>query len=286
MEKQAGEIKKWDQIIGGKEKFSLGISVLLHYKDLLFLLVKRDLKAFYKQTVLGPFWLVLQPVITTLTFSVIFGRLAGLSTDGLPMFLFYFSGFYLWSFFAECLTKTSDTFILNSDLFGKVFFPRLIMPLSILITNSVKLIVNFLLFLSVLIYFKVNNSPIEIQFHLLWLFPILIIILAFIGFAFGLIISSMTTKYRDLRFMIQFGVQLMMYLSPVVYPLSITKGTIREVILLNPVTSIIEANKFIFLGKGEFMWGGLVYSFGLMLVLLFIGLFVFRKVERSFIDTV
>lgn len=276
----------WDQVIGGKQAFSLGVRSIKNYRDLLFLFVKRDLVALYKQTVLGPLWIVLQPIVTTLTFTVIFGRLAGLSTDGLPMFLFYFSGFFIWSYFADCLTKTSDTFIHNGELFSKVFFPRLIVPVSILITHSVKLLVNLVLFIGVLIYFKIYGANFQVRYELLWLFPLLILVIAFLGLSIGLIISSLTTRYRDLRFMIQFGVQLLMYLSPIVYPLSMAKGTIRQIVLLNPVTSIIETVKYIFLGKGEFSWLNLSYSLSVTLILLFIGLFIFRKVERSFIDTV
>jgi len=276
----------WNQIISHKQPFSLGLKELLSFRDLLFLFVKRDLVALYKQTVLGPLWIILQPVVTTITFTFIFGRLAGLSTDGLPMFLFYFSGFFMWNFFAECLTKTSDTFVLNGELFSKVFFPRLIVPFSILVTNFVKLAVNFLLFIGVYIWFLANGTDLHTQYHLLVLFPVLIIIMAGLGLGIGLIISSMTTKYRDMRFLIQFGVQLLMYMSPIVYPLSLAKGTIKTVVSLNPMTHIIEAERYIFLGKGDFSWLGLLYSGAMMIVLLFIGLFVFKRVERSFIDTV
>lgn len=277
----------WDLIIAPKNKwYQLDLASLWKYKDLLMLLVKRDFVSVYKQTVLGPIWFILQPIITTLTFTIIFGNLAKISTDSMPQLLFYMSGITLWTYFADCLNKTSNTFVANAGVFGKVYFPRLIVPLSVLISNLIKLGIQFILFLIIWIYYLNTTTSVSPQWQLLWLFPVLILIMAGLGFGFGILISSLTTKYRDFTFLVGFGVQLLMYASPIVYPLSIVPEKYKWVILANPVSSIIESFKFIFLGQGLFSWSHLAYSFTFTCVIIIIGMLTFSKVEKSFMDTV
>jgi lipopolysaccharide transport system permease protein len=278
--------ENWDLIIQPHNKwYNLQLNAIWKYKDLLFLFVKRDFISVYKQTILGPVWLFLQPILTTITFTIIFSNVAKISTDGIPSFLFYLSGITLWTYFADCLTKTSTTFTTNAGIFGKVYFPRFIMPLSVLISNLVKLGIQFLLFVVFWVYFLNTTNGVHPNAYLL-LFPVLIIIMAGLGMGFGIIISALTTKYRDLAFLVGFGVQLLMYASPIVYPLSTVPKNFEYLLLLNPVTSIIEAFKYGFIGVGFFSWGYLCYSFIFMILLLTIGMIVFNKVEKSFMDTV
>lgn len=281
------EEEKWDLIIRPKNKwYEIDLSAIWRYRDLLMLLVRRDFVATYKQTVLGPVWFFIQPIITTLTFTIIFGNLAKISTDGSPGMLFYLAGLTFWTYFADCLTKTSSTFITNASVFGKVYFPRLVVPLSVLISNLVKLGVQFALFMIFYIYYVIKGSPLHFKWEFAWVLPILIILLAGLGLGFGVFISSLTTKYRDFTFLVSFGVQLMMYATPVVYPLSIVPDKYKSLILLNPVSSIIETFKFIFLGHGYFNWLSLAYSTLFMLILLAISIITFNKVEKTFMDTV
>ncbi len=283
-----GEIEeqKFDKVITPSQSiFSVGLKDILYYSDLLFLFVKRDFIAQFKQTILGPLWFFIQPVMTTIIFTVVFGNMAKISTNGLPPTLFYMAGIVVWNYFAEVLTKTSDTFITNQQIFGKVYFPRIIVPLSIVISNLLKFGVQFLLFACFYIYYAVFTDTIVDTNMAALLLPVLIIMMAGLGLGFGLTISSLTTKYRDLRFLIQFGVQLAMYASPIVYPLHVA-GKYKMLILANPMTSIIETFKYGFLGQGEFSWFYLLYSFVFMIVILFIGISSFNKVEKSFIDTV
>ncbi|MBA3987290.1 MAG: ABC transporter permease [Flavobacteriales bacterium] len=265
--------------------FNLNLNELWNYKDLVLLFVKRDFISLYKQTVLGPLWFFIQPLLTTITFTVIFGNIAQLSTDGLPPMLFYLSGITCWSYFAECLNKTSNIFTTNAGIFGKVYFPRLVLPLSIIISNLIKFGLQFLIFLAFYFYFILKGHEIHIGTSVL-LFPLLIVIMAGLGLGLGIIISSMTTKYRDLQHLIGFGVQLMMYASPIVYPLSSVPDKYKWVLMLNPMTSIIEAFKFSFLGVGIFSPIGLFYSFIFTCVALIVGIVIFSKVEKSFMDTV
>lgn len=263
----------------------LRLKEILKYKDLLFLFVRRDFVSVYKQTILGPLWFFIQPIITSLTFAVIFGNLANISTDGLPQILFYMCGITLWNYFADTLTKTADTFTSNANIFGKVYFPRMIVPLSLVVSNLIKLGVQFLLFMALWVYYFVTGDSVKPTWALS-LVPALIIVIGFMGLGFGIIISSMTTKYRDLKFLIVFGVQLMMYASPIVYPLSIVPLKYKWVILANPVTSIIETFKYAFLGVGQFSWLYIGYSIIFTIALLLVGLVVFNRVEKSFMDTV
>jgi lipopolysaccharide transport system permease protein len=280
------QTEDWDLVVKPLNKwYDLRLKEILRYKDLLLLFVRRDFVSVYKQTILGPIWFFIQPIITSITFTVIFGNLARISTDGIPPILFYMSGITLWNYFSDTLTKTSDTFTANANIFGKVYFPRMIVPLSVVLSNLIKFSVQLLLFLSVWIYFLITKDDIHPNIYLL-LVPFLILLMGFLGLAFGIIISSMTTKYRDLKFLVGFGVQLLMYATPIVYPLSIVPEKYKWIILANPVTSIVETFKFAFLGIGDFNIWHLGYSLIFTIILFFIGLVVFHKVEKSFMDTV
>lgn len=283
---ETSDQEHWDLTIKPHSKwYDLRLGEIFRYKDLLFLFVRRDFVSVYKQTILGPLWFFIQPIITAITFTVIFGNLAKISTDGLPQVLFYMCGITLWNYFSDTLSKTSDTFSANANIFGKVYFPRMIMPLSVVVSNLIKLGVQFILFLAVWIYFLFSSNQVHPNVMIL-LVPFLIILMGFMGLSFGIIISSLTTKYRDLKFLVTFGIQLMMYASPIVYPLSIVPEKYKWLIVANPVTSIIETFKYAFLGVGEFNWLYLGYSLVFTLVLFFISLIIFHRVEKSFMDTV
>ena len=281
------EDKNWDMVIEPQRNLlDLQLGDLWRYKDLVLLFVRRDFVAVYKQTVLGPLWYLIQPLMTTITFTVIFGNIASLPTDGLPQFLFYMSGTVVWSYFASCLTKTSDTFVSNSNLFGKVYFPRLAVPLSILFSNLIAFLIQFSLFLVFVGYFVLRGTPIQLKWLWVALSPILILMMAGLGLGFGIIISSLTTKYRDLRFLVTFGVSLLMYATPVIYPASSIPERFRWIILANPMTSIVEAFRYAFLGAGTVDIIHLLYSFVFMLVVVVIGSIIFNRVEQTFMDTV
>jgi lipopolysaccharide transport system permease protein len=279
--------EKWDLILKPNTKwYQLDLKGIWKYRDLLMLLVKRDLVSVYKQTILGPLWFIIQPVITTVIFTVIFGNLAEISTDNVPSLVFYLSGITLWTYFADCLNKTSNTFVANAGIFGKVYFPRLVVPLSVLISNLFKFGIQFILFIFIWAYYLIFKKSYSPNWNMMWLFPFLIFLMAGLGLGFGILISSLTTKYRDLIFLIGFGVQLMMYASPVVYPISFVPDQWKIYLLLNPVSSIIESFKYIFMGSGYFSWLALSYSLVFMLILLLISIMLFNKVEKSFMDTV
>jgi len=278
--------ENWDLVIEGKNSlFDLKLKEVWHYRDLLLMFVKRDFVSFYKQTILGPLWFFIQPLFTTIIFTFVFGNLAGLSTDGLPQPLFYLAGITAWNYFADCITKTSTVFKDNSNIFGKVYFPRLIMPLSIVTSNLVRFGVQMLLFIGMMVYFWVVGADFRITSAIL-LFPILIVLMALLGLGLGLIITAMTTKYRDLSFLVTFGVQLLMYMTTVIYPLSSAPEKYRWLIELNPMTGIIEAFRYAFLGKGEFDAGSLGYSTIVTLVIMVFGVVIFNRTEKNFIDTV
>src|SRR5512138_3542484 len=264
----------------------LRLGELWRYRDLILLFVRRDFVAAYKQTVLGPLWYLIQPLLTTITFTFIFGRVADLPTDGLPQFLFYMSGTVVWGYFAACLLKTSETFVSNAHLFGKVYFPRLAVPVSVLISSLVTFLVQFAMFIGFTIWFAFRGTDITPNWLWIALSPLLILIMAGLGLGFGVIVSSLTTKYRDLRFLVQFGVQLLMYATPVIYPVSSIPEPVRWIILANPMTPIVEAFRFAFLGAGTVDLGHLLYSFGFMLVVVFLGSIIFNRVEQTFMDTV
>lgn len=284
-EQQEGE-EQWDMVIKPQSSlFDLELKEVWRYRDLLMLFVRRDFVTFYKQTILGPIWFFLQPVLTTIIFTFVFGRVANLSTDGIPHVLFYLSGIVLWNYFAECINKTSSIFIANASIFGKVYFPRIVMPLSIVLSNLMKFGVQFILFIGVWVYFMGQGAAIEPNAYAL-LFPFLLFLMAGLGLGLGMIISSLTTKYRDLTFLVTFGVQLLMYASPVIYPLSTLEGKLRWIILANPMSAIIETFRYGFLGEGTFEWAYLGYSTVLCLLAVYIGTLIFNKVQRSFMDTV
>jgi len=261
------------------------INEIFEYRDLLWLLVRRDFVSFYKQTILGPVWFFIQPIFTIFIYSLIFGRVGGFSTDGLPKPLFYLAGVVTWNYFADCLIKTSSVFKDNADIFGKVYFPRLIMPLSIVFSNLVRFGVQLILFVVIMLYFWLTGTSFHITPYLL-LFPLLVIVMAGLGLGLGMIISALTTKYRDLAFLIQFGVPLLMYTTTVVYPLSSAPAKYKWLITLNPMTGIIETFRTGFLGNGSFSWSLLGYSTVFMVVVMILGTIIFNKVEKSFVDTV
>lgn len=268
-----------------KKAFEIDFKTLWRYRDLYLMYIKRDIITVYKQTILGPLWFLIQPVLTTIMFTFVFGGLAGISTDGMPQPLFYMSGIVLWNYFSAAFTECSDVFGKNSNVFGKVYFPRLIVPLSTVTSNLIKTSIQMLLYGVLIIYYYVEGADVRVTWALA-LVPILIIMVAMLAMSSGLIFSSLTTKYRDLKQLIAFGIQLFMYATPVIYPLSAAPERYRQLIELNPLSSIFEAFKYATIGCGEFSWGGLLYSFIFMLIVLFFSIIVFNKVERTFMDTV
>ena len=254
-------------------------------RDLFSMFVKRNIVTQYKQTILGPAWFFIQPALTTNMYMVVFGGIAGIPTDGLPQPMFYLAGIVCWQYFADCLTKTSSTFIDNQNIFGKVYFPRLIVPLSTVASNLVRMFIQFLLFVAVYVFYLIKGVHVEPNIYIL-LVPVLIIMLAGLSLGFGIIISSLTTKYRDLTILFNFIVQLWMYATPIIYPLSTMPPDRQWIMALNPLTSIIEAFKYGTMGVGTFSWGQLAYSFGFMVVLLAVGIVIFNKVQRTFMDTI
>ncbi len=280
---------KWTEVIAPKSSiFDLHLADVWRYRDLLMLLVRRDFIATYKQTILGPTWFFLQPILTAITYWVIFGQIANLSTENLPALLFYLPGITLWNYFSDCLNKTASVLKDNAAIFGKVYFPRLIMPLSIVVSNLVKLAIQMFLFILIWIFYLVagfKGGALHPNITIC-LIPFLIIVIGGLGLGFGMVISSLTTKYRDLIFLLSFGVQLLMYATPVIQPLSAVKGKWRLLFVANPMTSIIETFRYAFLGTGSFSVSGLLYSTVFMLVVMFFGILIFNKVEKSFMDTV
>ncbi|MEN9919880.1 MAG: hypothetical protein RL662_2316 [Bacteroidota bacterium] len=283
------EDEHWDIVIKPKEKgLNLNLKEIWRYRDLLVMYVQRDFIATYKQTILGPAWFFIQPVFSTLIYMLVFGGIAQISTDGLPQALFYMSGIVCWNYFNECFNKSSTTFSGNASVFSKVYFPRLIVPISSLVTNAIKLAIQLFLFFSFYVYFFINGASISMNSTVL-LFPLLILMLAGIGFGLGILVSSVTIKYRDLTILISFAISLLMYITPVIYPLSAIPekyAAFRWIIELNPLSSIIEAFRYSILGTGAFSWMGLAYSFGFTIVISLLGIYTFNKVERRFIDII
>jgi len=285
--------KGWDIEIHPREKLlSVDFKELWHYRDLCSLFVRRNIVVQYKQTILGPLWYLIQPALTVVMYMVVFGGIAGIPTDGVPQPLFYLAGVCMWQYFADCLNATSNTFVTNANIFGKVYFPRLVMPVSNVISNLLRFAIQFGLFVVVYVGYAVAGCSAHLTWYVL-LFPVLVLLMAGLSLGFGILISSMTTKYRDLQILFTFIVQLWMYATPIVYPLSQVAGKqvagidLYTLMALNPVTSVIETFKYAFLGAGDFIgWGWLAYSFGFMVVLLGLGIVVFNKVQKSFMDTV
>lgn len=256
-----------------------------NYRDLLVLLVRRDFVSFYKQTIFGPLWFFIQPIFTTILFTFVFHKMGGFSTEKSPAPLFYMCGTVSWNYFADCISKTSTVFKDNANIFGKVYFPRLIMPLSIVASNLVRFGVQFILFIILFCYYILIGAAVHPNLFI-FLFPVVIVLMAFIGLGLGLIITAMTTKYRDLTFVVTFGIQLLMYATPVIYPLSSAPEKYRTIIALNPLSGLIETFRFGFIGSGEFYIGAFSYSVIATFIILILGLIVFNKVEKNFIDTI
>lgn len=279
----------WTTVIKPKEKLlNINLRELWSYRDLCSLFVKRNITTQFKQTILGPLWYIIQPAMTVIMYMVVFGGIANISTDGLPQPLFYLSGICLWQYFNDCLSKTSSTFTANAGIFGKVYFPRLIVPISTVISNLLRFSIQFGLFLAVYAIYQIWIIPGQI--HTNWyalLLPLLVIMLAGLALGFGILFSSLTTKYRDMTLLLDYFIRLWMYATPVIYPLStITNEKLRFVMSLNPLTGIVEAFKYGMLGEGQFSWGLLGYSFAFMVMLLALGIVIFNRVQRTFMDTV
>lgn len=277
---------EWSLIIKAKSGwFDINVRELWKYKDLVGLFVKRNYASMYKQTILGPLWFIVNPLITVVIFTIVFGNIAKIPTDGIPEFLFYMAGNTLWSYFAYCLNTTSSTFTSNAALFGKVYFPRLVIPFSTVIFGLISFFIQFVLFLGFLFYYLIRGYSLEPNLYLL-LTPVLVLIVALLGLGFGIIFSSLTTKYRDLSILISFGIQLWMYGTPIVYPASSLSDTYKSIVMLNPMSSIVETFRYGFLGAGTFDLKYLIYSMGVTIFVLIIGIVIFSKVEKTFMDTV
>jgi len=277
---------EWSEIIRPKRTwYDIKIAELWKYRDLIMVFVRRDFSAAYKQTILGPLWFLLQPLITTIVFTVIFGKIAHLSTNNVPSVLFYMTGITAWNYFAACINKTSGTFINNASVFGKVYFPRLTVPVSIVISSMFTFGIQFLFLLCFWLYYYFIGASISMNLYLL-LIPVLLFIMALMGLGFGIIISSLTTKYKDLQFLVSFGVQLLMYATPIIYPLSSIPDKYKIFVLLNPMTSIVETFKYALFSNSSFSWTMLGYSGVFTLVILALGILLFNKIEQRFIDTI
>ncbi len=273
--------------ISSKSKmFSLNLKEVLKYKDLIWLFVQRDFKTKYKQTILGPLWFVIQPLFSTVVYTLVFGNFAGFSTDGVPQFLFYLAGNVPWLYFSTCINSTANVFVMNSSVFGKVYFPRLTAPISTVITCMLNFFIQFSLFLVIGMVYIVTGTPVQINW-VATLLPILIVQLAMLGMGFGIVISSLTTKYRDLQVLVSFGVQLLMYLTPVVYTASsLGESLFYKVVMLNPVSPIVELIRYGWLGSGSTPWGYWGISWIFTMAVLLAGILMFNRVEKNFMDTV
>ncbi len=285
-EQSTGQL--WTEVIAPRRSlFDWRLKEVWHYRDLLFLFVKRDFVATYKQTILGPLWHFIQPLLTTAIFLIVFGRIAKIPTDGIESIPFYMSGITIWNYFSACLTGTSNTFTANAAIFGKVYFPRLVIPLSVIISNIIRFGIQFLLLLVALIYYGITKG--NFHFGISWLLiPVLVFLMSGLGLGFGILISSLTTKYKDLAVLIGFGIQLLMYATPIVYPASYlaSSGKLASIIQYNPLTPVVEGFKYAVFGKPDFNFASLGYSLAWMIIALLIGMMTFNKTERSFMDTV
>ncbi|AMA49824.1 MULTISPECIES: ABC transporter permease [Flavobacterium] len=280
---------KWDQIITAKSSlFDLNLKEAWRYRDLLRMFVKRDIITVYKQTILGPLWYFIQPLFTAITFTIIFNRVAGIETGKVPSFLFNLAGIIVWNYFTSCLNETADTFKKNANIFGKVYFPRIIMPLSTVITNLLKLGIQIIIYIGFYLFYLFLGMKNIINFNVIF-FPFLIILMGLLGLGLGMIISSLVTKYRDLSFLISFGVQLLMYISAVVYPIELISQKLPKygwLVEYNPLAYIVETSRIILLNQGEISIFGLVYTIFVTIMIFVLGLVIFNKTEKSFIDTV
>ncbi len=278
--------ENWSIEIKPKKKWlDVDLKGIWRYRDLYYMYVKRDIITVYKQTILGPLWFLIQPILTTIMYMFVFGGLAGISTDGVPQPLFYMSGILLWNYFNAAFMVSSNVFTLNASVFGKVYFPRLIVPLSGITSNLIKFGIQLVLFIIIYLYYYIQGVNLSINWSIL-LFPLLILMIALHAMSWGLIISALTTKYRDLTQLVTFGIQLFMYLTPVIYPLSAAPEKYRIFISLNPLTPIFETFKYSCMGSGSLDWVGLGYSFIVLMITLFLSIIIFNRVERNFMDTV
>lgn len=276
----------WTTIIKPKTGwFDIDLKELLRYKDLIIMFVKRDFKTLYKQTILGPLWIIINPLLTTLMYTIVFGNIAKISTDGMPQIVFYMLGTTIWSYFSTCLNKTATTFTANSNIFGKVYFPRLVMPISTIVSGLINFGVQFIMFVIFALYYYIKGAPIHPNIYIL-ITPLLLFQLAILSLGFGIIISSLTTKYRDLAILVTFGVQLWMYATPIVYPASQIGGKLKTLMMLNPVSPIVESFRYAFLGSGLIPWEFLIISILTTVATLVIGVILFSRVEKTFMDTV
>lgn len=289
MEKRSFAEGEWLYEIGPKNNFfSLNLKEVWRYRDLLLLFVKRDIVTVYKQTILGPLWYFIQPLFTAITFTIIFNNVAGIQTGNVPSFLFNLAGIVVWNYFTACLNETSDTFKKNAAIFGKVYFPRVILPMSIVITNLVKLGIQLLIFIAFYLYYLTQGMEAAAGWTLVF-YPLLVVVMGFLGLGLGMIISSMVTKYRDLTFLVTFGVQLLMYVSAVMYPMVLVKEKLPQfgwLIEYNPLAYVVETSRYLLLGEGSVSIWGLTYTVVISIVVFFLGLIVFNRTEKSFIDTV
>ena len=276
----------WSEIIQPRTRLlDLGLRDVWRYRDLVMLFVRRDFVSTYKQTILGPIWFFIQPLLTTITYMIVFGSIANLSTDGLPQLPFYLAGVTIWNYFAQTLTTVSTVFTANAAIFGKVYFPRLTMPLSIVVSNLIRFGIQFALFLAVWAYYLIAQDSLHPNAYIL-LTPVLLLLMGLLSLGLGMIFSALTTKYRDLAMLLAFGVQLLMYATPVIYPLSKLPLKYKPFILANPLSSIVETFRYAFLGSGTFSWLALGYSAAVTAVILVVGTVIFNKVQKSFTDTV
>ena len=284
---EKNQVKRWVEVIDSKGGIlSFRLDEIWKYRHLLQMFIKRDIASTYRQTVLGPLWFLIQPLLTTITFTLIFGKFAALSSDGLPRTLFYLSGIILWNFFSESFQKISAVLKSNSGIFGKIYFPRLIMPLTIIASSFIRLMIQYVTFLIILTYFLLKDTPLIHPNSMVLLTPLLILTIAGISLGAGMIFASLTIKYRDLVFLLAFGVNLLMFATPVIYPLSSIPKENLAIAQANPLSAVIEAFRFAYLGTGSFSWGALSYSFIFMIVMLMMGTFAFKKAEKTFIDSI
>lgn len=278
--------ENWDIVIVPRRKwYELRLDEVFKYRDLIMLLVKRSFSAQYKQTVLGPLWFIINPLITSFVSTLIFGNIAGIQSDGIPYFLFYLCGYTLWNYFSTCVTQTSATFTTNASIMGKVYFPRLTMPISAVIFSAINMIIIFVMSCVAIIVYKVQGCNIHIS-SLVWIIPVLMLQTAVLGLGVGIIISSLTTKYRDLTILVGFGIQLWMYVTPVVYPMTSVSGNLKTIILLNPMSAVIQNYKYVLLGIGTFEFGYWIISLMVTALLFILGVLLFNNVEQTFMDTV
>jgi lipopolysaccharide transport system permease protein len=285
--KEADEHEHWTEVIKPKTSLlDLRLGEVWRYRDLVMMFVRRDFISTYKQTILGPLWFFIQPILTSLIYVIIFGRVAKISTEGIPPMVFYLAGITIWNYFSTTLTSTSNVFVGNAHIFGKVYFPRLTMPISIVISNLVRFLIQFALFAAIWIYYLVKDDNVMQPNGYAALTPLLLLIMALLSLGLGMILSSLTTKYRDLGMLMGFGMQLFMYATPIIYPLSEVPQKYKFILLANPITSIVETFRYGFLGTGIFNWWHLGYSALAATIILLIGTITFNKVEKSFMDTV